>query len=676
MDPRSIAALRANAGAPAPQSKTRWENGRLVLVNQPKTRGRGGFLSSLISETAGTGGMLGGAAAGAAAGSVVPGIGTLVGGVLGAGLGGFLGGTGGRVVENKVRDNRIGLGDALKEGALSGAIGAAGTGLQVARGLKAAGGLAGIDAAVAGGGENALSDAAKSIVMGGKKAGVALAGQDANTLAQRGSGRLFEKSAGLKLGSGVGNVADNQLASDVYLKNGLTGTPRQILQKTPTVMSQLDSKVTSILANTDTKLTGSDVVKSIQQMAKNPSNFSELELNNPAAKKALQLHLDQIAKIGNDPVAINDYVKSLNPVATKAREALYAGRTLTSKQTAALAVKEGIDNSIGEVSAEVRPLKQAMAVMFKRTPEIADAANKGASLPFGAGRVPGAKLVAEGIRGAGSRTAGLVNGTSSLVPQGVGTLTRGVAARGIANQLTAPKPPDQFGQDSTYDTSQQPSLYTQAPSPQGGLSNALGQGSNPPPQSLYPLEAALRDIQRDPKNTSTYLNIYKAAQSDMTAVQKQQPKLSAAQQTRKDVLASALGSLDTVGQTLPESGGAKGLRGEVGKIPWAGKFFDPQGAAYTNTKIELATQLAKAITGGSRAPESVINRYLHSLPDINDTPAYAQAKLDKLRQELYGQARRFGWSDLIDDGQSSYNQLNSQAGGQDISSLFQAIGGY
>lgn len=85
-----------------------------------KKKGRGGTATSLISELGGTGGALGGAAAGAAIGSVVPVLGTAIGGLLGAGIGGFLGGTGGRVVENKVRDDRIGLGDALTEGALSG----------------------------------------------------------------------------------------------------------------------------------------------------------------------------------------------------------------------------------------------------------------------------------------------------------------------------------------------------------------------------------------------------------------------------------------------------------------------------------------------------------------------------------------------------------------------------
>jgi hypothetical protein len=79
----------------------------------PKKRGRGGTLTSLISEAGGTGGALAGAAIGTA---ILPVVGTAI----GAGLGGALGGFGGRVAENKVRDDRLGLGDALTEGALSG----------------------------------------------------------------------------------------------------------------------------------------------------------------------------------------------------------------------------------------------------------------------------------------------------------------------------------------------------------------------------------------------------------------------------------------------------------------------------------------------------------------------------------------------------------------------------
>jgi hypothetical protein len=85
-------------------------------VGPPQKKGRGGTLTSLISE----GGALGGGALGASIGTgILPGLGTVVGGALGAGIGAFTG----RVAENKVRDDRLGLGDAAKEGALSAVLG-------------------------------------------------------------------------------------------------------------------------------------------------------------------------------------------------------------------------------------------------------------------------------------------------------------------------------------------------------------------------------------------------------------------------------------------------------------------------------------------------------------------------------------------------------------------------
>lgn len=105
MSPELLAQLDANYKASQkPQPKK-------------KQQGKGGMLTSFISEGGGAAGALGGAAAGTA---ILPGVGTL----LGALIGGFAGGTGGRLAENKIRDNEFRVGDALKEGAISGVMGA------------------------------------------------------------------------------------------------------------------------------------------------------------------------------------------------------------------------------------------------------------------------------------------------------------------------------------------------------------------------------------------------------------------------------------------------------------------------------------------------------------------------------------------------------------------------
>lgn len=165
--------------------------GRANVARQPeptqapqKQRGKGGWLSSIISELGGAGGAWGGAAAGAAAGSVVPGIGNIVGGIAGGIIGGFGGGAAGKLAENKLRDNEYRVGDALKEGAVSGAFGGIGPAWQGARGLsalsKASGGVAGIGGIgqgvkfLDGFGDDAAKLAGKAIVKNGAKSGKAI----------------------------------------------------------------------------------------------------------------------------------------------------------------------------------------------------------------------------------------------------------------------------------------------------------------------------------------------------------------------------------------------------------------------------------------------------------------------------------------------------------------------
>ncbi len=136
-------------------------------------------------------------------------------------------------------------------------------------------------------------------------------------------------------------------------------------------------------------------------------------------------------------------------------------------------------------------------------------------------------------------------------------------------------------------------------------------------------------------------------ETDYQATQKKDVALSAAQQTRHDNLQAAIASLDSAVTNLTASGGAKGP-GNLATVPILGQLIDPEGHSYYNTKIELATQLAKAITNSSRPGQDVIDKYMHSLPDVNDTPQYANAKVKKLRNELLQQAKSFKFSDLLE----------------------------
>ena len=78
-------------------------------------------------------------------------------------------------------------------------------------------------------------------------------------------------------------------------------------------------------------------------------------------------------------------------------------------------------------------------------------------------------------------------------------------------------------------------------------------------------------------------------QKDIGALKNATNKLTPAQQLRHDNLQTAFASLDAAEKNLVTAGGAQGLMGEAALIPFIGKRINPSGAAYHDTKVELAT---------------------------------------------------------------------------------------
>ena len=173
-----------------------------------KGSGNQSWLSSIISELGGAGGATAGAAAGAALGAPLGGIGAIPGGIIGGLVGGFTGGFGGRAVENKVRDNEYRVGDALKEGAVSGLFGAGSAAFQGARGAYAAGKAAGYGgsglANTIRSGSGVIDDA---ILAAEKVGGKSAARQFGKTLIGSGS------KTGKAIGQGITGIDDVAYAS-------------------------------------------------------------------------------------------------------------------------------------------------------------------------------------------------------------------------------------------------------------------------------------------------------------------------------------------------------------------------------------------------------------------------------------------------------------------------------
>lgn len=268
------------------------DRGNVYTFKTPvkKKGGRGGTLTSLISE----GGAIGGGATGAGIGTaILPGIGTLLGGAIGAGIGGFTG----RVAENKVRDNRLGVGDAAKEGALSAVLGGGPIRLgKAALGtIKAAkGGASLTDALVQAG--NKSVDLNLTKVAGNKlsKAGESLIAKEfrLNPTQQANFKKLHgEEAVSILRRYGIQKPEDLvtrieplQNAFDATVKNipavngeelriGLAKVYRPLLES-PALFEQQLGKQLKTQADELLKLTGDKIVKTV------PEKFDESALRN------------------------------------------------------------------------------------------------------------------------------------------------------------------------------------------------------------------------------------------------------------------------------------------------------------------------------------------------------------------------------------------------------------
>ncbi len=221
------------------------------------------------------------------------------------------------------------------------------------------------------------------------------------------------------------------------------------------------------------------------------------------------------------------------------------------------------------------------------------------------------------------RAANITGGIGSLASKAAGVI--GEAAPAIpaaARALTGQTPPSEVGA---------PTDGTQAaPQDQSSAQTAPDQGMFSPSV----LQAmALHDIQttggKNIDKISTLANLF-GPNSKLSST----PKPTTAQQKTASDMQDALSFLDTAEAQIKDLGGAKGPLNALGGLPLVGGFIQPKVAAYNQTKIDLATALAKALTGSARPASAVIKRFEQSLPQPTDAPAVADQKLSNLRQEL------------------------------------------
>lgn len=651
MSPELIAYLQQNSRSPATtEGKYAFQNGQYVdrqPTQQPKKKGRGGFLTSILSELAGGGGAAAGAAIGAGFGGV--------GAIPGAIIGGLIGGTGGRLAENKIRDNQYGLGSAVKEGLLSGALSGAGEAFSLAKAGKAITG------------EKGLASALKNIAAGGAE-------QTAKI------GRLENIGKGLKAG-GMG------------LAQGATAPGLQ-----PLGAARSDELIKAITSSTKKGGFGIPVGSpEAMQKALEPklANLGQ-QLTQKYAANNVQLSTNEINKIGSSILKKVSTQGGLDAGATRYAEQ-QVSRLANAKDINGLwnftKQLEGVSTSLGKGSTAATTNKNAVIDVIR-----------GEIRPFLNAKVPGVatdnalwssatsanKLLLKSSRNqAGGGLVGKVStlqpvkAAESIVGSKVESLGKVLAGTGgpitkVTNQMIR-QVPASLGR-ATYGALQAPEAPLQQDT---GMQQGMGQGMAPGQSmgqgtgmdqgmggmmggmqqpEVYSQQAVMADIQRDPKNASTYLKLYE------TFTPKQPTsnigKTSAAQYNLAQQGTNALTQLAGIIQRDPGVVTKSGIPGK--SLPLVGGYVQKAaGTTEFDTLGYAAVSSLLRAQSGAAVPDSEVRAYMKAyLPRPGDSKEAIDRKLSTLA---------YGFQTVMQGGGQQANQYAPQ----DLqSALMQTQGGF
>lgn len=652
---------------------------------QPKSKkgsGNQSWLSSIISELSGAGGAAGGAAAGAALGSVVPGIGNIVGAIGGGIAGGFLGGTGGRLVENQIRDNEMRLVDALKEGAWSGAFGAVGPTWQAARGLGAlgkAGGQAGIRGGasiLSGMSDDAAKVAGKAIAKSGAKAGKAI-GQGITNLddlayatqkgMQSAGGKLRAVNRGIVAGnsglspddvvrqnkaldsvnkwfSGVGKSQQYTNADDAM--KALSNTYKASGEGAKAFGKNADDVVARFITNID----GNDMLRGTLS---------------PKYQRVVSNLADDVTKIKTNGDFVDFMAKKINPlykelkngnpgsVQTQIYEAFrQAGKSVIDEN---MVTRSGINKQFANLMGATESLGKTI------TRDVGAGAGQGLTL----GRMLG------NVAGGGMDTVGRGMQQVGKVSRYTTPVLTGAAARGAVNGGEPVAQGEQVDPIQQEIEALQSSMVYNQPG-QYGLDQALGGLDMPQQQSNNPFSAANAQSAvaqilaqgGDFKDVKDYLAIVETMSAlggsggdgDLTAIQRNK---IAGYNTANQVVNSLEQLWQNVNQPNNQAlASASGLPG----VKQIRSGVDPNVRQYTQFAEGTLAPIIKSLGETGVLTDRDIIRAYGLVPNLQDSPDVASQKIVQLRQ-------------LLSDAESATRGGN-YGSGDDLSSLLQSYQPY
>lgn len=537
------------------------------------------------------------------------------GGVLGGVAGSFLGPAGAIVGGG----GGSALGEELRQ-ALTGEV--SGSDILKQTGLGLAGGVGG----------ELLGAGTKAIGIGGKVA--AEAGANAADNAATRAGSSFLKSVvNPRVAASPFGAAEEQALVKTASDLGLKGTSANMYKQIGSAYDHLSGQISSLLEPSTATIARKDLIGKITtSLADNPAVTVD-----KGSLTAVNKALGSISNNGD--IAVQDLFKYKQQLGNTLKKAFAnldsPTAVLTPKQETALGAWKGIADAIGEAEPQVSHLTQLQSQLFDLAPGLKANIGKGGLGLGPLGKIPGSASISQAgksaisgmLTRAGAPTSTGVRAGSTALAQ---LLARnsGPTSNGDVNNAGASLPGDSFlnGVDTGSGTTTSDSS---APLTLDNKKLAL---------------LMLTDLQSTGgKNLATITALGK-----LLAPGADEPVLTKAQQTSKDALTGAFAALDTAHRDLVAVGGARGsIGGQAAKIPLIGQYIDSSGTAYEKTRSDIASQLAKAVTGGARVNESVYLGFLHSLPELTDTPQQASYKLQLLQNQLLSKAKASGFDDLV-----------------------------
>lgn len=639
---------------------------RAKAAQQPvKQKGKGGFITSLISEAGGAGGAAGGAALGATLGSVVPGIGTLIGGAVGAGIGGFAGGTAGRGVENKIRDNQNFLGaggsarSAFGEGALTGALSGLATGASALKGLKAAGGLKGLSTA-ANGSDEALNLMSKQILNGGKKAGTSIAmnGMENPGLLSKTGGSLRTGVLNPKVNASPFGASQEAGLMKTAQDIGLKGSATNQYQQLPIKFNQITAQADDILAKNTKTSTFNNLTNTVKQSSKDLPQF--VNGDEKYTQSLVGELSDLSSKFKSNKISVSEVASAKKDLGSKMDgifKKVAKGADLNPKEASRYSIWKALDNQIINMAPEAKALTLKQSAMYEMAPGLKAAANKTLGVPLlGVKSKSAERAVQAGQDFAGRALQNTGSAIGAVTGKG-GQVLRQAKMQLPGNLISAlneVQQPQEQPQDPNMDqTMQDPTMGENAPMWQEDI-----YGPEQPQEAMYSREQAMADIQRDPKNASTYMTLYKTFGEE--ALAKQAPKGPSAATQKQDALvytgSNAVNNLRSMFQKDPSLIAKTGVPGR--NVLGIGNRVLGLGE-YEAMAQQAIDSVARLRTGAAMTPSEEVF-YRRMIPQAGDNSQTVNRKLDELERYF-----------------ASFQTYGEGTQSQDLTdALMQAQGGY